>query len=332
MVEYVEIEGGDRNWLKWVRGREEQLSVEETNSNHEEVGQQNFRLLVIANLLFFIAMLVASLRNNLYQLMFGSIIMILICVTIFRGGRIAKWIYIGISLSYSAILVYVLATGFVLLTDMALVLNMVTIAMFVVTVSTSVLFIFTEILRNMAENKLKIVISLFAVSLIIGTIVYTFPRHYAFTSNGLMYQLGEENREFGKYIAININGKLKRSIDGTRTFEGVIDIDDEMIPIPKDGRNLKLTFDQFGQAMLTYSYVGSGRSEMFSYGGIFINHNFSKFTIWKYDIQVISPNERKGSWSAGNGYMISAPAQTRDDALRISNELMSDYLRDYILE
>lgn len=308
------------------------MSSDNTNFYQEEVDQRNFRLLVLFNLLFFFAMLATSIFNDVYNIMFGSIVMILICVSIYRGGRIARWVYIVITVLYNAMILSALAMGRAGWINMDTVLNMMTITIIVITLATSVLFVFAGSLRNIAERKFKIALLFFAVSVIIGAVVYTFPRHYAFIANGIMYQLGEENNEFAKQVAVQVNGKMKRSMDGVRTFAGMIDIEGEIIPIPEDGRQLELTFGQRGYSPLVYFYAKNGNTDMFTLGGIFVNANFSKFTIQKYEIQQISATSRSGSWNSNDGMMISVPAQTRDEALRISNELMKDHLKGYILK
>jgi hypothetical protein len=136
-----------------------------------------------------------------------------------------------------------------------------------------------------------------------------------------MYQLGEENRDYAKPVAVSVKGQMKRSIVGVRTFTGVIDIEGEYIPVPEKNRELKLTLSNNDGAYLHYSYIQNGQLKSFTYGNLFVNDDFSKIAITKYT--KTDPNNF--GWNSGDGYMISAPAQNRDDALGISNELLKDY-------
>lgn len=138
---------------------------------------------------------------------------------------------------------------------------------------------------------------------------------------GVMFQLGEVHKDKLNPTAISVHGELKKSIRGVRTFQGTIDIEGENIPVPEENRKLELRFSKQGETQLFYRYFDNGSFKQFLYGILFINKDFSKIAIMKYQR---NPDGHGGGWNGGDGYMISAPAQNREEALEISNELLDD--------
>ncbi len=59
-------------------------------------------------------------------------------------------------------------------------------------------------------------------------------------------------------------------------------------------------------------------------GRLFVSRDFSEMTI---TVMEEYEEGNGGSWSGGDGLMISAPAATREEALAVSNSLMADYLK-----
>lgn len=186
------------------------------------------------------------------------------------------------------------------------------------------------------EGNKKTMKKLLITSLIIvflGLILYIsfiiYPRDIQFDTNGIKYRLGNENIGTEKSIHITIQGKLTSSIFGNKTFKGTINLEGEEIPVPQNERDLVLNFHNELNSEIIFSYIEDGQPFMYSYGSIFINKNFSKESISVYDK---NHDNTKGTWVADNGLMIAAPASNREQALKISNELMSKYLRGYILK
>jgi hypothetical protein len=102
--------------------------------------------------------------------------------------------------------------------------------------------------------------------------------------------------------------------------------------VPEDQRELELNLGEHGQAHLIYAYVEQGKLRTYSYGQIFINEDFSQFTIRKYEIEETTAYSSRGSWNPEDGYMLSAPAQNREEALSISNELSGEFMPGYRFE
>lgn len=176
----------------------------------------------------------------------------------------------------------------------------------------------------MRKKLIFIFISLLLATMILAIIIYYYPKQQSLTFEGVMFQLGEDNSDHVKQVTININGKVQRNIVGIKTFKGFIDIEGETIPVPEQQRELELRLGKYGEAIIVYTYIVNGVPNTYSYGGIFVNNNFSKIAIWK--------NDSNGYWDGNNGFMISAPANNRTEALGIANELMEKYLKGYPLK
>jgi len=175
---------------------------------------------------------------------------------------------------------------------------------------------------------ISIIILLAAFTILLVMLYY--PKDISINTEGIKYQLGNENRDTVKTIKIEINGKLYRSITGNKSFVGTIYLEGEGIPVPIEHRGLNIKFGTELQGGINYFYYDElSKPKTFTLGGIYINEDFSEFTIFTYDR---SNGSTQGSWSADNGYMISAPAKDRDEALKISNELMKNILNGYILK
>jgi hypothetical protein len=153
----------------------------------------------------------------------------------------------------------------------------------------------------------------------------TYPKPISLNVEGIKYQLGDKNPELAHPITIKINGELQTSLTGNQKFKGTIDLEGVDIPVPVDQRKLEINFGKMQQGGIYYGYYSEDHIPMtFAYGGIFINRDFSKFTIFinKKD----ESDASRSGWEAVHGLMISAPAASRSEALQISNDFMSSYL------
>ena len=145
-----------------------------------------------------------------------------------------------------------------------------------------------------------------------------------FLSNGIRYQLGTENSDYIEPVSISVNGEMKKSITGVRTFTGTIDIEDEIIPVPEIARDLEIKFDEDGSGTIFYAYVdNNGMPQHYYLGDILVSDDFSELTI------MVSTKDGDSSWgwNGANGTMITAPASSRDEALEISKRLMEDIMK-----
>ncbi len=179
------------------------------------------------------------------------------------------------------------------------------------------------------KRTLLISITLVVITICVIAILQLVPKQYAVSLVGLKYQLGDENKDFEEPIYINIDGKLQKSLTGSKTFTGTIDIHGEKIPVPLDQRELVIKFQEDGAGHIIYSYIENGIPGTYGYGTLYINKDFSEVTITTYERDEV--NTSKGGWTSEDGFMITAPAITRAEALEISNKLMKDYLKSIVL-
>ena len=169
----------------------------------------------------------------------------------------------------------------------------------------------------MHKKFLIVIITAIVCSVMIASWYFT-PKQINKTMHGFSYQLG--NEESGENIDIKINGELRKTFTGKKIFKGIIDIEGIDYPMTPQEREVEMNFVE-NQDFMVYKYIDKEDSdykpEMFNLGAIHINNTFSQLTIRKID--------KDGSWNGNNGLMITAPATDRNEALKISNELLEDY-------
>jgi hypothetical protein len=73
---------------------------------------------------------------------------------------------------------------------------------------------------------------------------------------------------------------LLKSLDGSLSFKGQLDLEDELIPVPNDQRELVINFGKNLQGGIIYAYYLDAIPKTYAYGGIFINKQFDKVTIF----------------------------------------------------
>ncbi|RCW63383.1 hypothetical protein DFR57_11850 [Saliterribacillus persicus] len=170
------------------------------------------------------------------------------------------------------------------------------------------------------------IITFIIVILILLEVWYLLPKPITETYQGGSYQLGG-NTNFEKII-IDIDGTFRNTLTSDQTFNGTITVEGEDLPVAKDERQLELQFENEieGSPMMYFTYsvdesgnVGPG---IYNYGYIYINKDFSQFTIKKY-----GQKEEGKSWSGSDGMMITAPATNREEAIEISDQLIESYKR-----
>ncbi len=135
------------------------------------------------------------------------------------------------------------------------------------------------------------------------------------TYKGIRYQAN--NLEYSAPIELKVKGTYKKSYFKSPTiFEGDIIIDG-IIYHPSFGE-----YYSFNEYMMT-NIVGDDFM-----GFIFISDEFKEITIEV--LEKDSPNTR--SFSFENGWLISAPAENREEAVRISNRLIQKLHKNVILK
>ena len=163
-------------------------------------------------------------------------------------------------------------------------------------------------------RRVKIIIGCIVAFFIILSIIYYYPRKLINEYSGVTYRLGDHN--YMEYIKININGHYSRGIIKGDKFEGSMTIGDKQLS------KINLRFDEFGRGLLFFYDESTG--DYHSYGDIFTKNGMNEITICVLE----EDDLRKGgqTWSSKYGLMISAPAESRVEAIEISNQLMTDVL------
>lgn len=121
-------------------------------------------------------------------------------------------------------------------------------------------------------------------------------------------------RTYPRYVAMTLHGTRDRSLFGPKTFSGTVDITGATLPDRANGKYQTIPFvPHFGGLIVYYSTS----NQFHEYGAIYPNQSFTEFAVQKW---------QHSGWSAAHGLVIAAPAQTRAQALRLSNELMQAFL------
>lgn len=174
---------------------------------------------------------------------------------------------------------------------------------------------------------MKKVLFLVGVILIVSTFYIYYPRTINLDAQGLKYRLGAGSVGNEQLINLYIKGKMYRSLIGNKTFKGIIELEDDVIPVPRGHRQLEINFYRTNAGVITYHYDQDGKPVTFVLGSIYINKDFNKISI-----AVLDHEGERGSWTGEAGIMITAPTSTRSEAIDISNELMKDNLNGYKLK
>lgn len=190
-------------------------------------------------------------------------------------------------------------------------------------------------------KKLTVIgILIILTTIAIVLVIHLYPKEVNIDAHGIKYRLGNDQIGSEKLVDVKIEGKLYKRISGERRFKGTIDIEDEEIPVPPDQRKLDILIANDGWGAITYPYFTSSKkndvvdsTNIHPYGSLFINSDFSKITILLSDQNGDESDGNIGeSWNNENGYMITAPANNRVEAIRLSNELMEQFLQGLILK
>ena len=165
------------------------------------------------------------------------------------------------------------------------------------------------------------------------------PHSVNVTLTGIKYKLGSDGAKVdAEQETVVIRGKLYTTLKGHRTFKGEINIVGEQIPVPPDQRNLEISFFSEGFGVMVYPYFyfdqrgATKGSNSYVSHLLFINKDFSQVAfLLNVANEQNSTNKSEGdfqqtvNWDSENGYIIAAPASTREEALALSNKLMRKY-------
>lgn len=166
---------------------------------------------------------------------------------------------------------------------------------------------------------------IFIIILCLGafSVWYFVPKQYKTTLEGVYYQLG--NDKVFERIKIHLDGTLKNRIDGKKTFIGTVNFEGKELPrTPQDRTELELHYhgDHIGSIFSGFRIIdeaGRVEADIFNFGTVYANAKFSQITI------TMLTGENNRTWSPSNGFMITAPANNREEAIKISQKLMDKF-------
>jgi hypothetical protein len=147
------------------------------------------------------------------------------------------------------------------------------------------------------------------IALSIVFCVYSiYPKKIHTSLTGIKFKA--QNTQAADSVNIEIDGELtKRLFKNSSEFSGKIVINGKAFEYLDD--SLKL--DKNGMGVIDYNDSGN----MNIYGNIFVNERFKEIAI-----EVYKKDNKGYSWSSSEGELIAVPCSNRDEAVRISNELL----------
>lgn len=167
--------------------------------------------------------------------------------------------------------------------------------------------------RNDRAFMMSVVITsaIILISFLSYSIWYTIPRDIDQTHQGIHFQLGEGNQDYEEPVTIRVKGDWRRSLSGGGYFDGNFEIVGDGIRITGDeaATTLRVLPDHMGnRGYLHYRST----DVIFNFGDVYMEDDFEAISVARSD---------NGSWTSSDGWVISAPANTRDQGLELANEL-----------
>ncbi len=157
------------------------------------------------------------------------------------------------------------------------------------------------------KNKQIIIV---IIILLVAGLGYFIPQKINKEYSAIQYRIGNESYE--DKIDIHINGYITRGLLQGDRFEGSIKIGEKELP----RLDMRLS-DNYGALLLYYNEASGDYS---SYGHMYMDNSREKISI-----SIFEPDEQekgKKSWSSKDGLTISAPANSINEAIKITNELV----------
>ncbi|HBR03475.1 MAG TPA: hypothetical protein DD738_12790 [Ruminiclostridium sp.] len=170
----------------------------------------------------------------------------------------------------------------------------------------------------MKKFVIKLLVALILLTVIFYT-VYTYPREFNKECKGILYRLGDSDKNYTKEVTVKFDGIFSKDFIFGYHYIGDIFVDNFKVKINE------VKFDKYNKGHLE-PYYDENTDETVNLGMIIVDSNFSKLIIAVHDILMITENESHYKWSTGDGLVIAAPAENRIEALNITKELLSKYL------
>lgn len=184
--------------------------------------------------------------------------------------------------------------------------------------SRSVLHLFSLKGFDIMKDKKKSIKSIIKLSIFVGVVLIilccTVPFTYRVDKKleGIKWQ--NKNSLLCEKSDIAVNGYIKNYLFWTDKFVGTIEIDGKRCVYDDNhiGSSLALEKD-------TYPiYYKNDDGDYQSLGMFESDGKLDKIFVTLYEIA----NDGSGSWSSSNGVIITAPAVTRDEAVKVSKKLV----------
>ncbi|WP_020616451.1 hypothetical protein [Paenibacillus daejeonensis] len=170
-------------------------------------------------------------------------------------------------------------------------------------------------------------IAVFTILLVIlalsGTVMFYFPKSVSLHAEGMKYRLGQEHEAFEQQVQVLIEGKVYKRFLNTKRFEGSVDIQGLENVAALEMKTVQFTLDHDNSGLLIYRSFENGMPTNYLLGVIYFSTTYDQATI---------ALQNQGNWNPENGFMLSAPASDRTEALEVSNKLMATYLKHFILD
>lgn len=165
----------------------------------------------------------------------------------------------------------------------------------------------------MRISKKYMIRALVLLPILLGVIYFWYRVPWGFHKEleGIYYKPGDP--DFSEKIAIRFDGYLRRGVWQDDKFEGTMRIGEKDMNII-----LSIPDDQTAYIM----YRDNDTFEL--YGAMYTKDIKKSFTISVY--QQDEANKNMSSWNVETGYMISAPADNRSEALKLSKRLAGAWM------
>lgn len=165
----------------------------------------------------------------------------------------------------------------------------------------------------MKSSKKRIFYITFILLIILSVIsaAYFCPRKFNKEYRGVVYRLGDN--AYSENIKISFDGYLSKRLFKGDKFQGVIIIGDKKLI------KVNMQFDSSDRAHI--EYYDESLSMYNDYGDIVSSNIKGRFTICVLEAD---KNNSGSTWSIENGLMVSAPANSRSEALDISKSILGD--------
>ncbi|MFD2615039.1 hypothetical protein [Paenibacillus gansuensis] len=171
----------------------------------------------------------------------------------------------------------------------------------------------------------SIKVSAVAVFIVLGGLYWWLTKPIKIEQNldGVYYQLGGSGSSATERIKVNLSGTAYRNLKGFTKYVGTVDVSNLVLPKAAGTWELQpIQLDLEGSGHISYFAFHNGKMDIFHYGELYTNRAMTQWTITVYEQSPTDAISR--GWTSKDGFMVSAPASTREEALNISNELMGD--------